>query len=54
MLQDGNVALVRLDEDDARPGMLVVLAGSEFAPSGSRIVGAAILVLLADTIDITV
>lgn len=42
------------DEEDASPGMLEVLAGSEFAPSGSRIVGAAVLVLLVDTIDIAV
>ena len=54
MLQDGNAAFEGRDEDDRRPGMLVVLAGSEFVPSGSRIVGAAVLVLLLDTIDVAV
>ena len=54
MLQDGNAAFDGRGDDDGRPGMLVVLAGSEFAPSGSRMVGAAVLVLLMDTIGVAV
>ena len=53
-MQNRDAALMGRDEDDASPGMLVVLAGSEFVPSGSRIVGPAVLALLADTIDVAV
>ena len=53
-MQNRNAALMGRYEDDASPGVLVVLAGSEFVPSGSRIVGPAVLALLVDTIDGTV